>query len=239
MVPIAGVVWRVELERNPMKILAIETSGDYCSVALYCAGEVFERHLESPARHTEILLPLCEEVRAAGGITLAQLDGVAFGAGPGAFTGVRVAASAAHGIALAHDLPLVPISSLAALARGGWRMTGLRHQLAMLDARRGEVYWGVYGVTDDPYAVEILEADRVTSPNQILVTASRPWGVVGRGYEVLAAAEVVRLAPDAIAHERCRFPHAHDVAALAAIELRAGRGREAEQAMPIYLRAAL
>lgn len=222
-----------------MNLLAIETCGDYCSVALWCDGQIFERHVASPARHTEVLLPLCEEVRAASGLALAQLDGISFGAGPGAFTGVRVAASAAHGIALAHDLPLVPISSLAALAFGGWRLSGLRHQLAMLDARRGELYWGSYSARDDAEPMVIRQADRVTQSADILVLLPRPWGVVGRGFEVLSASEAARLAPDAIEHTNCRYPRARDVAALAAIEIRAGRGQAPELALPIYLRTAL
>ncbi len=226
-------------QARDVKLLALETCGDYCSVALVCDGQVVERHVASPARHTEVLLPLCEEVRATCGLALAQLDAVAFGAGPGAFTGVRVAASAAHGIALAHDLPLVPISSLAALAFGGWRLNGLHHQLAMLDARRGELYWGAYIVRAEAEPLVIWQAACVTSSPAITVTLPRPWGVVGRGFEVLTASEVARLAPDAIEHAECRYPRARDVAALAAIEIRAGRGMSAELALPIYLRAAL
>jgi tRNA threonylcarbamoyladenosine biosynthesis protein TsaB len=222
-----------------MKILALETCGEYCSVALWIDGDVYERHVASPARHTEVLLPLCEALRSESGIALAQLDGIAFGAGPGAFTGVRVAASAAHGIAMACDLPLAPISSLAALARGGWRCNTLRCQLALLDARRHEVYWGFYALNADGSAYEVLHADCVTAPAQVVISATRPWGAVGRGFEILADAERARLAPDAFEITQCLFPRAGDVAALAATELRAGRGVSAEHALPVYLRAAL
>ncbi len=222
-----------------MILLALETCGEYTSVALWQDDESLERHIESPARHTEVLLPLCEELRALGGIRLAQLDGVAFGAGPGAFTGVRVAASAAQGIALAHDLPLLPISSLAALAYGGWRTTGLRHQLALLDARRNEVYWGFYAKCDNTAGLIALTADQLTSSSGVIPPVQTPFGAVGRGCEVLTPEDRSRLAPAVMAPAEYFFPHARDVAALAALELRAGRGRTAEEAQPVYLRAAL
>lgn len=221
-----------------MKVLAIETAAEYCSVALWIDGTVDECHVESPARHTEVLLPSCEELCRARGIACAALDGIGFGAGPGAFTGVRVAASAAQGIALAHALPVVAVSSLAALAHGGWRCNGLPHQLALLDARRQEVYWGLYRL-DDAGRCTTLHADCVSAPEAVLIDLPRPCGVVGRGYELLPATVRAQLAPDAIEIAQCRFPRARDVAALAVFELAADRGRAPEHALPVYLRGAV
>lgn len=219
-----------------MKILALETSGEYCSVALWIDGAVIARHCESPARHTELLLPLCEEVRTAAGLALSALDGVAFGAGPGAFTGVRVAASAAHGIALAHDLPLMPISSLAALARGGWRANALAHQLAVLDARRHEVYWGLYQCAADGRVVA-LQDERVSTADAVALETREPCGGVGRGLALLGASGE-RLSLAARAAATFDFPHAEDVAALAAVEWQAGRAHTGDIALPVYLRGA-
>lgn len=217
-----------------MKILALETCGEFCSVALYVDGTIEERHVECPARHTGILLPLCEALRAQHGLSLSQLDGIAFGAGPGAFTGVRVAASAAQGMALAHGLPLVAVSSLAALAHEGWRVTGLPLQLPLLDARRKELYWGFYRV-DGPGLCAALTSDRVSTADAI-APAGRPFAAIGHGGAQLPAGERARLAPVFTDFGRIRFPRARDVAALASTEFAAGRTLTPELALPIYLR---
>jgi tRNA threonylcarbamoyladenosine biosynthesis protein TsaB len=220
-----------------MKLIAVETSAEACSVALWLDGQIYAREVVAANRHTEFVLPLLDELRAEAQLTLNDLDGVAFGAGPGAFTGVRIAASIAHGIALACDCPLLPISSLAALALGGWRATGISTQLALLDARRGEVYWGLYSVPEIPDQIIALSADSIHAPHLIPVPAASEWGAVGYGWEVYAAQLLTRLQPSAIAE--CRFPSAVDVARLAITELRAGRGRAAPEALPVYLRAPL
>jgi tRNA threonylcarbamoyladenosine biosynthesis protein TsaB len=220
-----------------MKILALETSGEACSVALTVDGRCWARHVLAANRHTEFVLPLLDEVCAEAGIALTQLDGVAFGAGPGAFTGVRVAASVAHGIALAHGLPLAAISSLAALAQGAWRETGLRWQLAMLDARRNEVYWGVFGCAPGATTVLALADERVTSPETVAAPPSGPWAAVGYGWEAYAGHLAPRLAPDIVLGATHRFPHARDTAVLAETEFAAGRGRAPADALPTYLRA--
>lgn len=220
-----------------MKILALETSGEFCSVALWLDRRCLQRHAPAPASHTAHLLPACEALLSEAGITPGTLDGVAFGSGPGAFTGVRVAASAAQGIALAHDLTVVAISSLAALAHGGWRANGIAGQLPVLDARRHEVYWGGYEVKQGQARLVLAET---ASPTAALERpAGADWALVGRGVSLLAEADLLRLVPTAVAPVEFAFPQACDVAELAAPVLQRGAGVAPEAALPVYLRNAL
>jgi tRNA threonylcarbamoyladenosine biosynthesis protein TsaB len=220
-----------------MKILALETSGEFCSVALWIDGLCVQRHASAPASHTVHLLPACEALLAEAGMSSSALDGLAFGSGPGAFTGVRVAASAAQGIALAHDLPVIPLSSLAALAHGGWRANGNALQIPILDARRQEVYWGGYEIRQGHALLVLLEQATATA------AMTRPpgpgWALVGRGVELLTAEDLVRLQPAGFASAEYAFPQARDVADLAAPLLQQGAGLAPEAALPVYLRNAL
>lgn len=218
-----------------MKLLALDTSAEACSVAFWIDGKIFSRTVITVNRHTEIVLPLLDQLRAETQLPLQDLDGIAFGAGPGAFTGVRTAASVAHGIALACGCPVVAVSSLAALARAGWRETAVATQLALLDARRGEVYWGLYTVPDADHAIALV-VDAVQSPTQIQ-SPNNSWCAVGRGWEVYADILTARLRPTVVASAECRYPDAEDIAALAVTELNAGRGRSLRDALPVYLRA--
>jgi tRNA threonylcarbamoyladenosine biosynthesis protein TsaB len=217
-----------------MNLLALETSGEYCSVALRTAdGSVALRHAETPARHTEFLLPACAALCAEAGIALAALDGIAFGTGPGAFTGVRVAASAAQGLALAFDLPVVGVSSLAALARGGWRATGMRNQVPILDARRGEIYWAAYTLSPTGDTADALVSDRLSAPIGLALPPGFDWVGIGAGLGLLQ--DDPRIACPALPREAI-FPSALDVVALALPVFAAGAARRAESALPRYLR---
>ena len=102
-----------------MKILAIETATETCSVALLCNGQVTSRYEQQPQKQAQLVLPMVDELMSAAGLKPAQLDAIAFGAGPGSFTGLRIAAAVTQGIAISADLPVVPVSTLAALAPGG------------------------------------------------------------------------------------------------------------------------
>ncbi|MGB5065729.1 MAG: tRNA (adenosine(37)-N6)-threonylcarbamoyltransferase complex dimerization subunit type 1 TsaB, partial [Candidatus Competibacter sp.] len=145
-----------------MKLLALDTATDACSAAVWVDGVVHERYELAPRRHAALILPMIEAVLAEAGLRPAQLDAVAFGRGPGAFTGVRIAVGIAQGIAFAADLPVVPVSTLAALALGVGRETGHARLAVALDARMSEVYWGTYVVTADD--AELLGEERVCAP---------------------------------------------------------------------------
>ncbi len=216
-----------------MNLLAIETSTESCSVALSCNGDLIVRSEVAPRRHAELLLPMCEEVLAEAAVSRRQLDAIAVGRGPGAFTGVRLAISAAQGMALALDLPVIPVSSLAALACAA-PIDG-RPILAVIDARMGEIYSGCFR-RDGEGLVESIGVEHVGSAELLNLPGGHPWHVIGTGWD--SYAEIIRLrlgAAPASASGRS-YPQAAAIARLAAREFNAGHGLAPEQALPVYLR---
>ena len=146
-----------------MKLLALDTATEACSAALLVDDAIIERYELAPRRHAALILPMIEAVLAEAGIGVAQLDALAFGCGPGAFTGLRIAAGVAQGIALAGGLPVVPVSTLAAIACHAVARYGVERVAAAIDARMGEVYWGTYRAARDG-GVVLMGAERVCSP---------------------------------------------------------------------------
>lgn len=220
-----------------MNILAIETSTEACSVALAHANGVVEVHELAPRQHTDRLFTMVDRVLAEAGMTRTALDLIAFGHGPGAFTGVRVAAAVAQGIALACDLPLAPVSTLAALAAGGARLYGARQVLAALDARRDEVYFAALRFDDQGAITQQVIADCVLAPEAVNVATPAQWLLVGNGWQVYAG----RFAPDiaAVPHSPLLHPHATDVARLGAALHQRGGSVGVAEALPLYLRGAV
>ena len=163
-----------------MNLLALEAATECCSVALSVNGELIVRSEYAPRRHAELLLPMCDAVLAEAGISRRQLDAIAVGRGPGAFTGVRLAISAAQGMALALDLPVIPVSSLAALALDAPHD---RHPiLTVIDARMGEIYVGLFGRSSDGL-VAAIGAETVGPADTLVLPQSGPWHVIGSGWD--------------------------------------------------------
>jgi len=214
-----------------MKLLALETATEACSAAVWVDGAVLERYELAPRRHAALILPMIDSVLAEAGLRAIQLDAVAFGRGPGAFTGVRIAVGIVQGIAFAADLPVVPVSTLAALALGAGRETGQTRIAAALDARMGEVYWGCYMV--DGHNVELLGEERVAAPTTVSAPPGE-WFGAGGGWATYGALLSRRLTVGGWLSE-C-YPHAGDVARLAADPRRRGDWVDAERALPVYLR---
>ncbi len=214
-----------------VKLLALDTATEACSAALLVDGAVLERYELAPRRHAALILPMIEAVLAEAGLRATQLDAVAFGRGPGAFTGVRVAVGIAQGIAFAADLPVVPVSTLAALALGAARETGHTRIAAALDARMGEIYWGTYAVAGE--TVDALGEECVRAPPAVSAPPG-DWFGVGSGWSVYSAILCQRLAVGGWLDER--YPRAGDVARLAADPRRRGEWVSAERARPVYLR---
>lgn len=216
-----------------MKILALDASTQALSVALYdgeTADSVREHFEIAPRAHATRLLPIAQELLDTAGWRLTDLDGLAFGCGPGAFTGLRIAAGFIQGLAYGADLPVAPVSTLAAIAaRALTRHDGATVRVVQ-DARMGEIYTADFVADGD--AVQAATAERVVRPDVIGNDAWRDgWLYAGNGWPVVAQA-CNRDEP--VVCEK--WPHAADMAALGAKILAAGAGVSAAQALPVYVR---
>ena len=213
-----------------MKLLAIETSTEACSVALYVDGEVRELHELAPRRHTQLVLPWSEQLLAEAGLRKSQLDAIAVGRGPGAFTGVRLAIAIVQGLALALDRPVLPVSTLATLAMQG---QGDRF-LAAIDARMGEVYLGDFGRDAD--GLVSATADELIVPPSLAPLPEGPRHGVGTGFGAENGALVQRLAGLLSGFDAGALPHAADLVRLAVRDFNLGRAIAADALEPAYLR---
>ena len=222
-----------------MNLLAFETATEACSVAVWVDGAVHERFEIAPRRHAELALPWAEELLREVGIATSQLDAIAVGRGPGAFTGVRLAIAIAQGIALALDRPVVPVSTLAVLAVSLPPPPSQGEEperiLAAIDARMGEVYAGAYERRGDE--VVALSPETVSAPDAVMLPGDHNgWHGVGTGF----AARDGKL--QTYLHGRLRsvdpsaLPHAADLARLAAIAYARGESVAPERLEPAYLR---
>lgn len=219
-----------------MNLLAIETATESCSVALVHGDEVIARSELAPRRHAELVLPMADALLAEAGIGRHALDAIAVGRGPGAFTGVRLGVSLAQGMALALGVPVVTVSSLAALALEAPDDDSDAAILAVIDARMGELYVACYR-RDGLGGLIALDDERVVTAGSLLLPPSDAWHVVGSGWATYAEVLGERLAGRVVrsAHGD-RFPQAVHVASLAVRECAAGRAQAPELALPVYLR---
>jgi tRNA threonylcarbamoyladenosine biosynthesis protein TsaB len=224
-----------------VKILALDTATENCSAALLRDDAVIARERLLEQGHAAQILPMVDEVLAEAGIALGALDAIAFGRGPGSFTGMRLAASVTQGLAFGVGVPVVPVSNLRALAQRLLAAdASIRHVLACTDARMGEVYWGCF---ERRGLAALVGEEQLTAPEGVRVPAlclgeahahGRAVGA-GRGFAAhpqLAAA----MRPLLRDIREDLLPRASEIAVLAAPEVAAGRIFEAEQALPIYLR---
>ena len=231
-----------------MKLLAFETATEACSVALWVDGDVRERFELAPRRHAELSLPWAAQLLAEAGIARSQLDAIAVGRGPGAFTGVRLAIAIGQGIALALDRPMVPVSTLAALVMRAPAMPTPSHDrddlppdpvhglvLAAIDARMNEVYVGRFELRDGD--VVALGEEALVAPGLFdLPGDDRAWQGVGTGFAALGGVLRDRLAPRLRSVDAEALPHAADVARLAAAAFARGEAVAPESVEPAYLR---
>lgn len=213
-----------------MKLLALETATEACSAALLVEGRVLARYVHAPRLQTELLLPMVDELLAEAGLSLNGLDAIAYSRGPGAFTGVRIAAAMAQGLAFGADLPLLPLSSLQTLAQGAYRQFGAGRVLAVFDARMDEIYVGAYGL--DGELMLPLAPERLGPPDQVPLPEGA-FFAAGNGlvHQAMLAARCTITGAEANL-----FPQAEDLLALAVPAFMAGQGLAPELALPVYLR---
>lgn len=216
-----------------MRLIAIETSTDACSAALYLDGEIRSRFESAPRRHAARILPMVDELLGEAGLALNGLDAVAFGRGPGAFTGLRIAAGVAQGLAFAAGLPVVPVSTLAALAQQ--LMPEQAKVIAALDARMGEVYWGVYE-RDDSGLAHLVGRESVVAPEQAPLPPGTGWFGAGSGWASYGELLAARLGAALAGRAQALRPRAQEVAVLGARDYARGLTVSAERAEPVYLR---
>ncbi|HHQ4597372.1 tRNA (adenosine(37)-N6)-threonylcarbamoyltransferase complex dimerization subunit type 1 TsaB [Aeromonas veronii] len=220
---------------NELKILAVDTATEACSAALLVGGKLFSRWEEAPRDHTRKILPMVQAVLEDAGISLSDLDAIAFGRGPGSFTGVRIGISVAQGLAFGAGVPLIGISTLAAMAQGAYRLDGAEQVLTAIDARMNEVYFGRYELIDGRMQ---LVGDEVVSEPAALVDVrgklAGPVTCVGTGFETYG--ETLSGLADELEVSQVRFPAAEDMLPLARAAWLAGEAVPVEQATPVYLR---
>jgi tRNA threonylcarbamoyladenosine biosynthesis protein TsaB len=213
-----------------VNILAFEAATRRISVALWLDGSLSEKAADIPNGGSELLLPWANELLGAAGMTLKQLDGIAFGAGPGGFTGLRLACGVAQGLAFGLDVPVVPVCTLAALALA----SGDGKVLACLDARMNEVYVAAYAVRAE--SVEELMPPKVGPGETVNLPEGDGWHGVGDGFASYGEVLRQRMGARLIAVDAALMPTAAAVVRLAAPMLQRGEGVPAALALPIYVR---
>lgn len=212
-----------------MKLLAIDTSTEACSVAILIDGVVHERFEIVSQRHSERVLPLVDSVLVEAGLALSQIDALAFGRGPGSFTALRIGAGVVQGLAFGADLPVVPVSSLAALAQG----QDADKIFAAFDARMGQIYWAPY--VREQGTVRAVGAEQVQAPEAVLLTGTG-WVGAGSGWDAYAQRLFARLSGQVLRWQPHCHPHAADVGRLALSAYARGEAVAAEDALPVYVR---
>ncbi len=213
-----------------MKILALDTSTEYCSVALLLDGEIWNQEVLAGQQHSALILPMVSQALVETGLTLTQLDGIAFGAGPGSFTGLRIACGVTQGLAFGADLPVMGISTLEALAQE----TGNKRVISVLDARMKEIYHAAYEKTTEGW--QAMSRPSLCLPRDAPPVPGDGWTGCGSGFDIYD--EALRTRYDGcISHIIGGLrPNARAMARLAAPRFAEGRGIDPADAAPLYIR---
>ncbi len=216
------------------RILAVDTATEACSVALLCDGEIISRFAISPREHTQKVLPMVEDVLSQAGMTLNQLDALAFGRGPGSFTGVRIGVGIAQGLALGANLPMIGISSLMTLAEGVYRLYGQSKVLTAIDARMSEIYCAQYQRAENGIWLG-EETEAVMRPElfkQKISHLTEQWSIAGTGWKAYP-----QLSENLVLMESSvELPAAQDMLPIAEHLWLAGKIQAVEDVEPTYLR---
>ena len=212
-------------------LLALDTATEACSVALLHNGKVLSHYEVIPRLHAQRLLPMIQTLIDEAGIALSAVDAIAFGRGPGAFTGVRIAVGVVQGLAFALERPVLPVSTLATIGQRAYREHAVEQVAVAIDARMDEVYWGCYRASQGEMQLVGLEA--VLPPEQAALPrgASDEWFGAGTGW-----CHAARIPTPVQAMDASLLPHAEDLLHLASFAWQRGEAVEADQAQPVYLR---
>jgi len=213
-----------------MRVLALETSTEYCSVALWQDGAVVSRCELAGQKHSEILMAMLDGLLREAGCSVPDMDGIAFGRGPGSFTGVRIACGAAQGLAFGANLPVADICTLQALAQA----SGKPRVIATLDARMGEIYHAAYAKHGDAW--ETVSEPRLCKPEHAPLLSGDDWFGAGSGFAAHGTALSERYAGQLQGTDGAAVPQAAAIAVLGAAQFAQGCGKDAAAALPLYLR---
>jgi tRNA threonylcarbamoyladenosine biosynthesis protein TsaB len=217
-----------------LKLLAVETSTEACSAALYVDGEVQERFKIAPREHTKLILSMVDELMAEAELKPQQLDALAFSRGPGSFTGVRISTGVIQGIAFGADLPVVPVSTLAAIAQNYFKDNDVDCVFTAMDARMGEIFWGVYQKNRQGFA-DLMGEEAVTLATNIIYPKKQGIGI-GSGWAEYKQQLSSCLEELLIAIEVDHLPRASAIAVLGVVGFNKNQAVAVEMAMPVYLR---
>lgn len=212
-------------------LLALDTATEACSVALLHDGRMLSHYEVIPRLHAQRLLPMIQTLLSEAGIALSAVDALAFGRGPGAFTGVRIAVGVVQGLAFALERPVLPVSTLVTIAQRAHREHGAEQVAVAIDARMDEVYWGCYRVSEGE--MQLAGSEAVLPPEQVELPRANlgQWFGAGTGWGYGS-----RLAVQPATIDSTLLPHAEDLLTLARFAWQRGEAVEADQAQPIYLR---
>ncbi len=213
-----------------MNVLVLDTSTEWCSAALWLDGRILARRVLAEQRHSSLLLPMVDELLREAAVGLRQLDGIGYGAGPGSFTGLRIACAVTQGLALGADLPVVGVSTLESIAE----QSGAERVLTVLDARMAEVYWAAYRREGEAWRA--VSEPQLALPESVAVPAGGDWVGAGNGFAALGEVLRPRLEHALLRIDTTLMPDAAAMAPLAAAAFARGEGMDAALAAPIYLR---
>jgi len=217
-----------------LKLLAVETSTDACSAALFIDGEIREKFELAPREHTKLILPMIDSLMADAQLKPQHLDAVALSRGPGSFTGVRIATGVAHGIAFGADIPVVLVSTLAAIAQDFFNRRPEDVAFTAMDARMNEIFWGVY--QRNALGLAVLRGDETVTPAGEALYPELKGAGVGSGWAVYGEILMSRLGSRVQSIESEVWPRAACIVQLGAYDFANGLAVPVEQAMPVYLR---
>ncbi len=216
------------------KILAIETATAACSAALQVDGEIFKRQQLAPQKHAELILPMINSLLNEAGISLQQLNAIAFGCGPGSFMGVRVATGIAQGLGFGANLPLIPLSTLQILAQVAYERAGVETVVAAWDARMNEMYWGIYQLGENKMMLPVQE-DRLNPPEEVHLSKQLAFVAVGNAWQAYQNRLKHLLTAD-LPVITDLYPEAEVMLKMGENYYQAGKWIDPLQARPVYLR---
>jgi tRNA threonylcarbamoyladenosine biosynthesis protein TsaB len=217
-----------------MNLLALDTCSECCSAALFYDGHLYEVSQLTQRGHSELILGMMDRLFEQAGTSIASVEALAFGRGPGSFTGVRIGVSVAQGIAFARDIPVIPISSLAAVAQQAANDVAVDQFAVAIDARMGEIYCAHY--QRQAGLAILVDQERVCIPSDFLPLGQQNTVGVGTGWQTYGTELRGQFSSQLVDVKPETFPMASRIIDLAQVEIAAGRLLSAEQALPVYLR---